>query len=46
MRERVTYMVILLIGVLMALYHVGSITAYAKEDGDFLRGGVQSITHI
>lgn len=46
MRRHVIRRVILLIGVIAALHNTDSITAYAKEDDDFLRGGVQSITHI
>lgn len=39
MRRHVIRRVILLIGVIAALHNTGSITAYAKEDDDFLRGG-------
>lgn len=39
MRRHVIHNVILLIGVIAALHKTGNITAYAKEDGDFLKGG-------
>lgn len=47
MRKHVIHRAILLIGVVAALYNIGSVTACAKEDDDFLRGGgVQSTIHI
>lgn len=48
MRKHVIHRAILLIGVVAALYNIGSVTACAKEDDDFLRGGykVQSIFNI
>lgn len=39
MRRHVIYNIILLIGVIAALHNISSITAYAKEDDEFLRGG-------
>ena len=39
MRKHVIHRAILLIGVVAALYNIGSVTACAKEDDDFLRGG-------
>lgn len=39
MRRRVIHKVILLIGVVVSLHNIGNITAYAKEDDEFLRGG-------
>lgn len=39
MKKYVIYRVILLIGVCMVFWYVGSINTYAKENDDFLRGG-------
>ena len=46
MRRYVIQSAIMLIGVVVSLHNISSITAYAKEDDEFLMGGVQSITHI
>lgn len=47
MGKCVIHKAFMLIGVIVALQNIGSITAYAKEDNDFfLRGGVQSIIRI
>lgn len=39
MRKHVIHRAILLIGVVAALYNIDNVTACAKEDDDFLRGG-------
>lgn len=39
MMRPVIHKVVLLMGVVAALHNIGGITAYAKEDDDFLRGG-------
>lgn len=39
MRRHVIYNIILLIGLIASLHNISSITAYAKEDDEFLRGG-------
>lgn len=47
MKRHIIYKAILLIGVCVAVCHVGGIMIYAKEgDVFFLGGGVQSITLI